>query len=163
MASMDKLAALVNSFGSAVLSVGREVGLNIALDKSKVSQGVKVSNVCVAALIGIVGKGARGTVSIMQNKDSFETVVTAMSGGMIAPNVDDAVSMSVVAELANMIGGRALLQSALGQVDVTPPQMITGENIKNIPQPGPTMKSFTLPFNLQPKGTLFLVLSLGDA
>ena len=35
MAGMDKLVALVNSFASAVLSVGREVGLNITLNKSR--------------------------------------------------------------------------------------------------------------------------------
>ena len=33
MAGNDKLIALVNSFASAVLSVGREVGLNITLNK----------------------------------------------------------------------------------------------------------------------------------
>ncbi len=63
MAGNDKLVALVNSFASAVLSVGREVGLNITLNKSKVSQGIKVGNVCTTALIGVVGVGSRGTIN----------------------------------------------------------------------------------------------------
>ena len=39
MAGMDKLAVLVNSFGSSVISVGREVGLDISLNKAQVSPG----------------------------------------------------------------------------------------------------------------------------
>ena len=103
MAGMDKLVALVNSFASAVLSVGREVGLNITLNKSKVSPGIKVENICTAALIGVVGVGSRGTVNIMLNKDGFDNIITAMSGGMIKPVIGDDVSMSVIGELSNMI------------------------------------------------------------
>ena len=163
MANMDKLAALVNSFGSAVLSVGREVGLSVALNKAKVSQGIKVENACAAALIGIVGNGARARVLIMLDMDGFNSIVTAMSGGMIPPNLNDAVSQSVIAELSNMVGGRALLQASLTGMDVTPPQMIVGDNIKHIPNPAATMKSFTLPFIIQPAGALYLALSFGNA
>ncbi|MBQ9594746.1 MAG: chemotaxis protein CheX, partial [Synergistaceae bacterium] len=95
MAGMDKLVALVNSFASAVLSVGREVGLDITLNKSKVSPGIKVENICTAALIVVVGVGSRGTVNIMLNKEGFENIINAMSGGMIKPVLGDDVSMSV--------------------------------------------------------------------
>ena len=159
MAGMDKLIALVNSFASAVLSVGREVGLNITLNKAKVSPGVKVDNICTVALIGVVGVGSRGTVNIMLNKEAFDNIISTMSGGMIPPKLGDDVSMSVVGELSNMIGGRALVQSALGTVDVTPPQLIIGENIKNVTKEEPGLRSFTLPFTLQPLGNLYLVLS----
>lgn len=159
----DKLVALVNSFGSAVISVGREVGLTVALNKAQVTQGVKVSNTCAAALIGIVGSDARGTVVIMLDQGGFESVVSAMSGGMITPSLEDAVSMSVVGELSNMVSGRALIQAALGGVDVTPPQLIVGDSIKNVPSETPGMRSFTLPFSMQPAGVLSLVLSLEDA
>ena len=159
MANVDKLAALVNSFGSSVLSVGREVGLSVALDKTKVAQGMKAANACAASLIGIVGSGARARVLIMLDQDSFNSIVTAMSGGMIPPKLDDAVSQSVVAELSNMIGGRALIQASLTGMDVTPPQMIVGDNVSKIPNPAADMKTFTLPFILQPSGMLYLVLS----
>ena len=112
MANMDKLAALVNSFGSSVMSVGREVGLSVTLNKAQVSQGIKVANICAAALIGIVGEDARGTAVIMLDKDGFDSVISAMSGGMIAPNLEDSMSMSVVGELSNMVSGRALIQAA---------------------------------------------------
>ena len=159
----DKLVTLVNSFGSAVMSVGGEVGLQAALNKAQVSQGIKVNNVCAAALIGIVGNEARGTAVIMLDMGGFSSVITAMSGGMITPSLDDAVSMSVVGELSNMVSGRALTLAALSGVDVTPPQLIVGENIKNVPHEGANMKSFTLPFSLQPAGTLSLVLSFENA
>ena len=159
----DKLVTLVNSFGSAVISVGREVGLNVALNKGQVSQGVKVDNICAAALIGIVGSEARGTTVIMLDNGGFNSVITAMSGGMITPSLDDTVSMSVVGELSNMVSGRALTLAALSGVDVTPPQLIVGANIKNIPHEGPNIKSFTLPFSIQPAGTLSLVLSFENA
>ena len=62
MAGMDKLAVLVNSFGSSVISVGREVGLDISLNKAQVSPEVKVANICAASLIGIVGKDRKSNV-----------------------------------------------------------------------------------------------------
>lgn len=159
MASMDKLATLVNSFGSSVMSVGAEVGMKVILNKAQVSQGIKVANICAASLIGIVGTGARGTAVIMLDKGGFDSVITSMSGGMIAPNLEDQMSMSVIGELSNMISGRALTQAALDGVDVTPPQLIVGDNIKNVPSERPGMKSFTLPFSIQPAGVLYLVLS----
>jgi chemotaxis protein CheX len=159
MADMDKLAVLVNTFGSSLISVGREVGLDVTLNKSQVSQGVKVANICAASLIGIVGNGVQGTAIIMLNADGFNAVVTAMSGGMIAPNTSDSVAMSVVGELSNMVSGRALIQAALPGVDVTPPQLLAGDNIHNVPNQAPGIKCFTLPFALQPAGILYLVLS----
>ena len=143
--------------------MGREVGLNVALNKAQVSQGIKVANICAASLIGIVGSGTRGTIVIMLNSGGFTSVITAMSGGMITPQLNDPVSMSVVGELSNMISGRALIQSALTGMDVTPPQLIVGDNIQNVPQEGPGKKSFTLPFSIQPEGLLYLVLSFDNA
>jgi chemotaxis protein CheX len=159
MGNMDKLAVLVNMFGSSLISVGREVGLEVILNKSQVSQGVRVASVCAASLIGIVGSGVQGTVIIMLDNAGFEAVVTAMSGGMIKPDTGDGVAMSVVGELSNMVSGRALIQAALPGVDVTPPQLLAGENIQNVPNQAPGIKCFTLPFGVQPTGTLYLVLS----
>ena len=155
----NKLIALVNSFASAVLSVGREVGLNVTLNKAKISPGIKVNNICTAALIGVVGAGSRGTIMIMMDNNGFNTIISTISGGMIQPKLGDDVSMSVIGELSNMIGGRALVQSALGTVDVTPPQLVTGADIDKVTQEAAGMKSFTLPFTLEPSGGLYLVLS----
>ena len=159
MANMDKLIALVNSFASAVLSVSHDLGIKITLNKSKVSPGIKVPDICTAALIGVVGAGSQGTIIIMLDDDAFNNIILTMSGGMIQPKLGEDVSMSVIGELSNMIGGRALVRSALGTVDVTPPQLITGEQVKELEKESPGMKSFTLPFVIQPSGGLYLVLS----
>jgi chemotaxis protein CheX len=163
MASADKLAVLVNTFGSSLISVGREVGLELALNKAKVSQGVKVANICCASLIGIVGSGIQGTVVIMLDKEGFDDIVTAMSGGAIKPSTQDPVAMSVIGELSNMTSGRSLTQAALSGVDVTPPQLLAGNNIQNVPNESAGIKCFTLPFTLHPAGTLYLVLSFNIA
>lgn len=163
MANVDKLAVLVNSFGSSVISVGREVGLDVVLNKAQVSQGVKVANICAASLIGIVGSGTHGTAVIMLDEAGFKAVVSAMSGGMISADLSDPVSMSVIGELSNMVSGRSLIQAALAGVDVTPPQLIVGDNIQNVPTQAPGVKCFTLPFSLQPAGVLYLVLSFNAA
>ena len=155
----DRLAVLVNTFGSSLISVGREVGLDVTLNKAQVSQGVKVDNVCAAALIGIVGSGIQGTAVIMLDQGGFTNVVNAMSGGMIKPDNSDSTAMSVVGELSNMVSGRALIQSALHGVDVTPPQLLAGNNITSVSSQSPGLKSFTLPFSMQPSGILYLVLS----
>jgi len=159
----DKLVVLVNTFGSSLISVGREVGFEVTLDKAHVSQGVKVDNVCVASLIGLVGSGVQGTAAIMLDDDGFSMIVSAMSGGMIKPDNNDPMAMSVIGELSNMVSGRSLIQSALSGVDVTPPQVLSGSNIKNVPSQAPGIKCFTLPFSIQPTGTLYLVLSFNTA
>ncbi|MCL2146942.1 MAG: chemotaxis protein CheX [Synergistaceae bacterium] len=160
MVDMDKLVVLVNSFGSALVSVSGELGVSVNLNKSQVTQGVKVHDVCAASLIGIVGGGIQGTAIVMLDKNSFVTVINAMSGGMIKPSVDDAISMSVIGELSNMVSGRALIHSAIPGIDVTPPQLIAGDNIRNVPSQAPGIRCFTLPFTIQNNDTmLYLVLS----
>jgi chemotaxis protein CheX len=155
----DKLVVLVNTFGSSLISVGRDVGLEVVLNKAQVSQGVKVTDVCAASLIGVVGSGLQGTAVIMLDTNGFNTVISVMSGGMIAPNSKDPVAMSVVGELSNMVSGRSLTQVDLPGVDVTPPQLIAGDNLQNIPNQSSGIKSFTLPFTVNPAGMLYLVLS----
>ncbi len=141
------------------MSVSKEMGLEVTLVKSEVARGVNVSGTCVAALVGVVGGGVQGTVVIMLDKEGFDATVSAMSGKMIAPDLDDSVSMSVIGELANMVSGRALVQASLEGTEVTPPQLIIGAGIRTIPLQSSGIKSFTLPFRIPTGGTLFLVLS----
>ncbi|GAB1426578.1 chemotaxis protein CheX [Aminivibrio sp.] len=154
----EKLAVIVNTFGSSLVSVSKEMGLEVKLLKSEVSQGVNVTGTCVAALVGVVGGGVQGTVVIMLDREGFDATVSAMSGQMIVP-AEDSVSMSVIGELANMVSGRALVQVDLQGTQVTPPQLITGAGIRTIPIQSAGIRSFTLPFRVASGGTLFLVLS----
>ncbi|MDR1648834.1 MAG: chemotaxis protein CheX [Synergistaceae bacterium] len=122
-----------------------------------------MTDVCAASLIGVVGSGLQGTAVIMLDTNGFNSVVSAMSGGMIVPNKQDPVAMSVIGELSNMVSGRSLTQAALPGVDVTPPQLIAGESIQNVPSQSAGIKSFTLPFTVNPNGKLYLVLSFNAA
>ncbi|WP_286847688.1 MULTISPECIES: chemotaxis protein CheX [Aminobacterium] len=156
---VEKLATLVNTFGSSLISVSREMGVEVALQRSEVAQGVHVGGSSVAALVGVLGQGLQGTLVIMLDNAGFSAVVTAMSGGMIKPDIEDPVATSVIGELSNMVSGRALTQSSLEGVDVTPPQLITGAGIRTVPSESPGIKNFTLPFSVAQGGTLYLVLS----
>lgn len=155
----EKLAVIVNTFGSSLVSVSKEMGLEVKLVKSEVSQGVNVTGTCVAALVGVVGGGVQGTVVIMLDREGFDATVSAMSGQMIVPDLEDSVSMSVIGELTNMVSGRALVQVDLQGTQVTPPQLITGAGIRTIPIQSAGIRNFTLPFRVDSGGTLFLVLS----
>ena len=95
----------------------------------------------------------------MLDREGFDATVSAMSGQMIVPDLEDSVSMSVIGELANMVSGRALVQVDLQGTQVTPPQLITGAGIRTIPIQSAGIRSFTLPFRVASGGTLFLVLS----
>ena len=155
----EKIAALVNTFGMSLISVSKEMGVQLSLVKSEVAQGVNTTGSCCAALVGVVGGGLQGTIVVMLDEPGFGAVVTAMSGGMIQPSLEDPVSMSVIGELTNMVSGRALIQSSLQGVDVTPPQIITGAGIRTIPTQSPGIRTFTLPFRVAQGGTLYLILS----
>lgn len=155
----DKITVLVNAVGSSLISVGREVGLEVTLNKTEVTQGIKVNCVSVTSIVGIVGSGIRGTVSFMLDDSAFRAVVDTMSKAVTKPDTSDLMAMSVVSELSNMTCGRALIQSSLDGVYITPPQLISGSNIRNIQTQTEGVRCFTLPFTVQPSGTLYLILS----
>ena len=80
----EKIAALVNTFGMSLISVSKEMGVQLSLVKSEVAQGVNTSGSCCAALVGVVGGGLQGTIVVMLDEPGFGAVVTAMSGGRLA-------------------------------------------------------------------------------
>ena len=61
----EKLATLVNTFGSSLMTVSKEMGVELSLAKAEIAQGVNVKGSCLAALVGIVGGGVQGTAVIM--------------------------------------------------------------------------------------------------
>ena len=78
---------------------------------------------------------------------------------MIKADPEDGMAMSVLGELTNMISGQALIKANVPGLDITPPQVLSGENIKAIPPKKSDVKSFTLPFKVG-EGKLFLILSV---
>ncbi|WP_213698837.1 chemotaxis protein CheX [Acetomicrobium sp.] len=154
-------SVVVNGFAGALVSVCKSMGVDITLDKASITSQVSVSGCRAAALVGFVASKARGTVAIMVDEASFNEIVSAMSGGAITPKLGDALSMSVLGELANMASGQAFIKlNEMGSVDLTPPQLLVGEHIRSIPSAGDSTRCFTLPFRLKDGGTLYMVLAI---
>jgi chemotaxis protein CheX len=153
------LSTLVNSYTGALISVSQTVGLSAEFLKSEITPGVNAPGSRAAALIGIVGGEVHSTASLMTDINAFEAYVSAFTGGMVKADTEDPMSMSVLGELTNMISGQALIKANIPGLDITPPQMISGENIKAIPPKKSDVKSFTLPFRVS-GGKVFLILSV---
>lgn len=153
------LSTLVNSYTGALISVSQTVGIQAEFLKGEVAVGVNAPGSRVAALIGIIGSGVHSTASVMADLSAFEAYVSAFTGGMVKAGADDPMSMSVLGELTNMISGQALIKANVPGLDITPPQLISGENIRAIPPKKQDVKSFTLPFKVG-TGRLYLILSL---
>jgi chemotaxis protein CheX len=152
-------AVLVNSFVGALISVSN--GVNIAADfvKNEMATGVKAPGSRAAAFIGIVGGPSHCTVALMADMAAFEAYVAAFTGGMVKADPNDSMSMSVLGEMTNMVSGRALIFADMPGLDIPPPQLYSGENIKLSPTIKAKVKSFTLPFDIA-KGRIYLVVSV---
>jgi chemotaxis protein CheX len=157
--STNLLSTLVNSYAGALVSVSQTVGLDAEFLKTEITPGVNAPGSRVAALIGIVGGHVHSTASLMADITAFDAYVAAFTGGMVKADPEDPMSMSVLGELTNMISGQALIKANIPGLDITPPQVLSGENIKAIPPRKAEVKSFTLPFKVK-GGKLFLILSV---
>ena len=162
MALSQVVSALVNAYAGSVVSVSQMLGVTAVFQKVEIATGVNAPGSRVAALIGIVGAGVHGTAALMVDLEGFRTYVQALTGGMIEANPEDPMALSVLGELTNMTSGQALMKVELPGLDITPPQLITGENIKAVPPRKADVKSFTLPFLVGEGGKVFLVLSFHE-
>ena len=152
-------AVLVNSYVAALISVSEGVGITAAFVKPEMTTGVNAPGSRAAAFIGIVGGPGHCTVALMADIPAFEAYVEAFTGGMIKADPNDSMSMSVLGEMTNMVSGRALIFAEMPGLDITPPQLFSGDNIKLSPTVKANVKSFTLPFDVG-SGRIYLVVSV---
>jgi chemotaxis protein CheX len=152
-------AVLVNSYVAAVISVSEGVGLTAAFVKPETAAGVRAPGSRAAAFIGIVGAPSHCSAALMADDSAFEAYVSSFTGGMIKADPEDSMSMSVLGEMTNMISGRALIYAELPGLDITPPQLFSGDNIKLSPTVKAKVRSFTLPFDVG-GGRIYLVISV---
>ena len=162
MPTPSYLSSLVNAYASSLVSVSKTVGIDAEFLKAEISPGVNAPGSRVVALISIVGGETQASASLMADIGAFEAYVRAFSGGIIEPNPSDAMALSVLGELTNMVSGQALIKVNIKGLDITPPQLVEGENIKTVVPLMGDVKSFTLPFNVG-AGKLYLVLSVHGA
>ena len=152
-------AVLVNSYVSALLSVSEGVGLGATFLKPEIVTGVNATDSLAAAFIGIIGGEGHCHVALMADEPSFSAYVRAFTGGIIKPDPDDSMAMSVLGEMTNMISGRALILAQMPGLDITPPQLFSGTNVRLSPTVKAKVKSFTLPFTVE-SGKIYLVVSV---
>jgi len=100
----------------------------------------------VVIFIGLTGK-INGNVVLSLSKNLALNIASAMMGGMPVIELDE-ISKSAIAELANMILGNTasiFYKNGIG-IDITPPTVLTGENINLTPTKSVTV---CIPLNFQ--------------
>ena len=146
---LKRLTTFVNCFGLSMIAVCEKLHIGISFNKSGVCVGINAPGSRVATLISLYGEGTHGTLSIFMNEGCFASFVQSMTRGMIAPDPDDPIALSVAGEVSNMVSGNAvtsLSERGYSGLDITPPQILTGSNIKTLRLPEETGYTFTLPF-----------------
>jgi CheY-specific phosphatase CheX len=61
-----------------------------------------------------------------------------------------------------MVGGHATMNVSFERIDLTPPQLFVGHEIKAVSFQGKSVKSFTVPFKVEGNGMVFLVLAIHE-
>jgi len=91
---------------------------------------IPYQNVSILVLIGITG-GFHGSVVMSFSKEICFKIATAMIGGPAVTELDE-MARSAIGELCNMILGYAatLFSREKIVVDITPPTILTGDNIQ---------------------------------
>jgi chemotaxis protein CheX len=95
--------------------------------------GNKDTFVCkhnLITMIGLSGK-IKGSMALSMPYDTAKKIASTMMMGMEVAEIDE-ISVSALGELANMICGQAAIQLATENsiMDITPPTIIHGDNIK---------------------------------
>lgn len=160
---LEKITLLVNSFGKSMIEISEKMGISLAFIKRKACLGINAPGSKVATLISVHGEGCHGTVSLFMDLASFSEYVNKMTHGIIPPSTSDDTALSVAGEISNMISGHAVIalsQRGFQGLDITPPQIFTGENIKTLRLPEEQGYTFTLPFNIaeDPQSLVYQVL-----
>ncbi|MDF2879652.1 MAG: cheX1 [Clostridiaceae bacterium] len=119
----------VNIFLKGTQNIFKQVAqmdLNLSGISAKTSP---IASKNVVVMVGITGK-LKGTVAINMDTELAKNIASNMMGGMPVEELDE-MSKSAICELANMIMGTVTTElSGMGvNTDITPPTILTGNNI----------------------------------
>lgn len=122
-------AKYINAFLEGLLQIFDEVAsvkLNHLGTKLKTTSKIDKN---VITIVGITGD-LKGVVNINMNSDFAMKIASNMMGGMSVESFDE-ISKSAISELLNIIMGNVSTKlSKMGvSIDITPPTMLTGDNI----------------------------------
>jgi len=82
----------------------------------------------IVAIIGFTGE-KKGTITLELDEKAFKKIIDTLMPKM---NVEYEVKLSAISEIANILSGNFVSKAKLSGVDITPPTMITGKNIRAI-------------------------------
>lgn len=130
---IETLTALVQSFQRGFYRFNESMGIDVHFRRRETSLSYSIPYGVIIAMIGVVGD-CRGGLSVILDQSGFSRYVGALTGGIIRPDVEDAIALSSIGEMLNMVAGRmALEMSKEGfSVDITPPQTFCGERIRQV-------------------------------
>ncbi len=123
----------INPFIEASMSIITQTsGLQPSVGKIKI-KGTPYQSGHVVILIGLTGE-IKGNVGISLSRSLACTIASAMMGGMPVPELDE-LGKSAIAELCNMILGHTanIFSKNDMNIDITPPTVLTGENMEFSP------------------------------
>lgn len=127
---MNLKAEHVNPFIMECLSIFKDVtGISLKVaNKSLKKTALSTKNTVI--MLGVTGD-LRGNVAINIDREGAKKVASLMMGGIPVVNFDD-IAKSAVSEFGNMIMGRVATSFSVQDIiiDITPPTILTGDNIE---------------------------------
>jgi len=109
-------------------------------------------------MIGVTGR-IKGQVCFELSEEIAKKIASSMMGGMPITELDY-ISMSAVSEMGNMIMGNAsmILANKAINIDITPPSLLTGENIEMLGK----VPTIIAPLKLQGLGIINLNITVEE-
>jgi len=112
----------------------------------------------IIVMIGVTGR-IKGQVCFELSEEIAKKIASSMMGGMPITELDY-ISMSAVSEMGNMIMGNAsmILANKAIHIDITPPSLLTGENIEMLGK----VPTIIAPLKLQGLGIINLNITVEE-
>ena len=122
--------AVINSFIAAVTDVMPQLGFGSIIIKNQLEKSKKIVASGIVLTLGIVGE-KKGNVAYAIDTEGAKQIASIMMMGMPVDELDD-MAKSAISELSNMLTANASinLSNESINVDISPPTMLTGENIE---------------------------------
>lgn len=120
---------MVNPFLEATINVFNQFGLGEIKRTALVKKEKMEVSLDITTVISMIGD-VYGNLALSLSSETARAIVSAMMGGMEIKSMD-ALAISAIAELSNMITGQAaVIFSKDGiMMDATPPSVISGHDI----------------------------------
>ena len=122
--------AIINSFIASVTDVMPQLGFGSIIIKNQLEKSKKIVASGIVLTLGIVGD-KKGNVAYAIDTEGAKQIASIMMMGMPVDELDD-MAKSAILELSNMLTANASinLSNEAITVDISPPTMLTGEDIE---------------------------------